>query len=158
MSTADELRRAFDASFAAAIADRASSDEDVLSIAIAGRPYALRLSEIAGLFAGRTIVRVPSRHPEQLGLAGFRGAIVPVFDLAALLELPRASSPRWIVIAARSRVGLAFDALEGHRRIAPGDIAASNEQAGPEVVRDGDRLIPIVRLASVLARIERKET
>lgn len=158
MSSANELRRAFDASFAAAIGDGASRGEDVLVIAIAGRPYALRPAEIAGLFVGRAIARVPSRHPELLGLAGFRGAIVPVFDLAALLELPRASSPRWIVMAARSRVGLAFDAFEGHRRIGPGDIAVSNEQAGPEVVRDAERLIPIVRLASALARIERKET
>ena len=50
---ADELRRAFDRSFAEAPGGAPEADalESLLAIRVGGDPYALRLSEIAGLFA-----------------------------------------------------------------------------------------------------------
>ena len=157
MSTARELRRAFDAGFAAAIGSDEVAREDLLAISVGGHPHAIRLGEITGLVVDRPIVQMPSRIPALLGLASSRGAIVPVFDLAALLGLPRATSPRWIAIAARARVGFAFDAFAGHRRATVADIATST--TGPdesEVLRDGDRQRPIIHLASVIEQIERE--
>jgi chemotaxis signal transduction protein len=158
VNSAHELRRAFDASFAV-LGDAGAAHVDLLAVTIAGHPHAIRLSEIAGMFVGRTIARTPTRRVELLGLAGFRGAIVPVFDLAMLLGLPRASSPRWIAIASQARVGLAFDAFDGHRRVAPSELATNKEHGGDTaVVMDGDRIRPIVQFASIIARLERKET
>lgn len=157
MSTVGELRRAFDASFAAAIDGEAIEHVDLLAISLSGHAHAIRISELASLFADHVITRTPARAPELLGLAGIRGAVVPVFDLAALLGLPGASSPRWIAVAARARIGFGFDAFDGHRRVSPTEIALSNEHGGLEVMHDGDRLRPIVGIDALVARMERKE-
>lgn len=155
-----ELRDAFDSSFARMPEERAGASEKLLAIRIGGEPHALRLSEIAGVFVDRTITPVPSRSPALLGIAGVRGSVVPVFDLGALVGYAPAARARWIVIAARERVGFAFDAFDGHLATAAGAIMRAREGTAHvrEVVRTGDQLRPIVLLESVIAALGRKET
>ena len=76
---AAELRRDFDRSFAEMPSPGKSSVEDLLAIRLGVQDYALRLSEIAGLFAGKKITPVPGGHRAQLGIVGF-----PRFDRAGL--------------------------------------------------------------------------
>ncbi len=85
---AAELRDAFDRVFAEAHPPAPPPSEDLLAIRIASEPYALRLTEIAGLFADRKITPVAGRVSALLGIAGFRGLIVPVYDLQVLLGCP----------------------------------------------------------------------
>ncbi len=108
------LRREFDDAFARpALLDERDSVE-LLAVRVCADAHAIRLSEIAGLFADRRITPVPGPLPELLGMAGLRGAIVPVYDLRLLLGHTPATPPRWLVLAASGQVGLAFDQLEGH--------------------------------------------
>lgn len=159
MNRAGELRRAFDASFALAPDAAAADHVDLLAIRLGGAPFALALAELASLHADQAITRLPSRAGALLGLTGIRGAIVPVFDLAQLLGAGTSSAPRWLAVAAQGRIGLAFERLDAYLRAPRAAIAAATSDAKtPEVLDDRGLLRPIVRLASVLAALEPKET
>jgi chemotaxis signal transduction protein len=112
-----ELRLAFDRSFAEPVRRDTMPMEDLLAFHLGSEPYAVRSSEIAGLFADRKVTRLPGGAAALLGIAGFRGAIVPVYDLHALLGCAASESPRWLVIASSAPVALAFEAFDGHLRI-----------------------------------------
>ena len=151
---AAELARAFDAGFAEAPVSATRSFEDVLALRLGGEPHALRLSQAAGLYARRTIVPLPSALPELLGLASVRAAVVPVYDLSALLGRSCQNEPRWIVVAAQAPIGLAFDELEGYRRLDPEAIvaqAATTPGAAPaELIRSAEELRPLLHLPALI--------
>jgi len=110
----NELRRAFDEAFAAPVVDQPEDRATLIAIRVAGQPFALRATEISAVAKRRRIVPVPSRVPELLGLAGIRGAPVPVYDLATILGLSRANEPQWFVLTQReAQLALAVDEIEG---------------------------------------------
>lgn len=133
---AAELRRRFDRSFAEPPRGRPAATVDLLAIRLGGEPCALPLAAVAGLFADKKFTRLPQAVPECLGIAGFRGSVVPVYDLRALLGGGAGGAPpRWLVVAAGSPVALAFDAFDGHLRM-PLDALAPlrpGESARPHV-------------------------
>ena len=54
-----------------------------------GDPHALRINDIAGLYADMKITPCPSPVPAVARSSpAFRGEVVPVYDLAALLGYP----------------------------------------------------------------------
>lgn len=117
------MRDAFDARFALAVAPDTTERLDVLAITVAGQPFALRMSEVAGVAAGRRIVALPGSHALLLGLIGVRGALVPVYSLAALLGLPSTRDLRWVAMRGTNPgVAFAFDALDAYARVAASDI------------------------------------
>jgi purine-binding chemotaxis protein CheW len=154
---AAELRRSFDRSFAELQNSVAVATDDFLAIHAGGDPYMLRLSEVAGLHVDRKVTPMPSRIVELRGLAGFRGSMLPVYDLAALLAYPSAEAPRWIVIAAEAPVALAFDSFDGHFR-SPREAVASRTGASPQdhvhqILRVGDGVRSIIHLPSIIAAV-----
>jgi len=159
---AADLRHAFDRAFAEPPRSAAAPMEGLLAIGAGGDAYALRLAEITGLFVDKKLAPLPSLVPELLGIAGFRGALVPVFDLRALLGHPAGPPPRWLVLAfPRAPVGLAFDRFDGHLHV-PGDAIAKMDRRESgrahvhEVVRAAGAMRPIVDLPSVLDAIKNR--
>ncbi|HEY5208797.1 MAG TPA: chemotaxis protein CheW [Stellaceae bacterium] len=113
------LRSEFDRGFAAAPSGAVAAGEGMLAIGVGGERFLVRLAEIAGLYVDRRIVPVPAANTALLGITGLRGVILPVFGLAALLGCPPADTgPRWLAVAARAPVALAFDRLDAHLEIA----------------------------------------
>jgi purine-binding chemotaxis protein CheW len=157
LGRAAELARAFDAGFASAPELAARELIDVLAIRLGDAPHALRLAQAAGLYARRAIAPLPSSVPELLGLVSLRATIVPVYDLAALIGRPAQQAPRWLLLAADAPVALAFDALDGYRRLATEAIVTGPGRAGaergPELARVDQELRPMVDLRAVLERI-----
>jgi purine-binding chemotaxis protein CheW len=156
------LRRDFDQTFAEPIGAQGLDDEELLAIRVGHDPFVIRLTEIAGLFADKHITRVPGPLSDLLGLAGFRGAVVPVYDLRLLLGCSNITRPRWSVLTAgTSCVGLAFDALDGHLRLPRGSLAS--DLAGPaanrpvrEVARLGNVARPVIHIPSLVSSIVRR--
>jgi purine-binding chemotaxis protein CheW len=156
---AAELRQAFDQSFAAAPQRVEAPTETFLAIGSGSDLYALRLAEISSLHADKKIVPLPSESTDLIGLASFRGTLVPVFDLRVLLGYSPASMPRWLVLlACKTPVGVAFERFDGYFAATSDAIArdASADRRQPhmaEAVRTADQLRPIVGLVSILDSI-----
>jgi purine-binding chemotaxis protein CheW len=153
---AAEMRLAFDRAFAEAPRGEALFD-DFLAIRLGADPHAVAIADIARLLPRKTVTRLPSRTHELLGVAGIAGAIIPVYDLRALLGYPITEAPRWMVIAAALPVALAFDSFDGQFRH-PRDIAAPGaipEASRPhEVLRVANTSVPVIPVASILATIK----
>lgn len=162
------LRREFDESFAQAPRLEREPLEGLLAVRLGGDPYAIRVSEIGGIHADRRIMPLPTPVPELLGVAGLRGQIAPVYDLAALLGYARASSPRWLILlrgaSQQSCVALAFDTFERHFSVPLRHIvcASGARAAHPfsaqvhlaDVVSTDDVVRPIIALPSLLQDIQ----
>lgn len=157
-----ELRQEFDRSFAGAPDARTIELDDLLDIRVALDPYAIHLDQVTGVFADKPVTPLPGSFPELLGIAGFRGAMVPVYDLRTLLGYPRGGSQRWLILTAgETRIALAFDQFEGHSRVARTAIAEdlggeTQRHHVREVVRTADFIRPIVHLPSILEAIRKR--
>jgi chemotaxis signal transduction protein len=159
----DRLREDFDTSFAQPVRRHDGEQVELLAIRAGGSPYALRLSQTQGLHQDRPITSLPSPQPALLGLAGFAGTVVPVYDLAALLGHPVAGRPRWLVLTAGAPpLAFAFHDLDGHLRVeAEAIIAEAEAEADGDARRgflrgiatlpDGSR--PIVDLPTARAAV-----
>jgi purine-binding chemotaxis protein CheW len=123
---AAELRQAFDLSFALPPPQALREVEDLLTIRVAGDPYAIRLCDIAGMVTGRKVVPVPAATLDLLGLAGIRGGVVPVFGLASILGYSQApGSPRWMILCGTEEpIALAFSDFEGYLRLPKSSLHA----------------------------------
>ncbi|WP_437840465.1 chemotaxis protein CheW [Sorangium sp. So ce1153] len=123
-----ELQRAFDASFAVPAEARPEEPARGLAIRAGDRRLVARVDELAAVEPCRRIVPLAGGPPGLLGLAGLRGRLVAVYDLAALVGgRPRAGvagpAPRWLLVCAEHpEIALAIDELEGHARFSCADV------------------------------------
>jgi chemotaxis signal transduction protein len=153
------LRLAFDRGFAEPLRPGTDLSEALIAIRVGGERYAMRLGEIAGLFADKKVTPVPGGDASLIGIAGFRGAIVPVYGLAALLGQASAQRPRWLVIASAAPVALAFEAFEAQLSVPPDAILpAQSGSKARSCIRDFVRAShfsgPVIHLPSVLDAIK----
>jgi chemotaxis signal transduction protein len=165
---AAQLQREFDRGFAEPPRqDNARAREDLLALRAGSDDCVIRLSAMRGLLARPTIVALPSPVTELLGLAGLRGALLPVFSLAALQGQPLPTeAPAWmILIEADGLVGLAFEELLGHVSLDRDEIAAlpptsdggaSRPDVIPQAARVGETLRPLVDVPSLVAGLRRR--
>jgi chemotaxis signal transduction protein len=159
MNRAVEMRTAFDCSFAQAQQIGEDARQDFIAIRVGADPYAIRLAEITGLYADRRITRVPSPDPTFLGIAGLRGAVVPVYDLAAFLGHPTGDVWRWLLLVGGFSLGLAFENFEGHLRAAPSAVSArvGSPRAGgfvQEVLHIDGAPRPLIHVSALFQSIE----
>lgn len=156
---AAELRQSFDRSFAESRLISTEAVDDLLAIRLGPDRYAIRVSAISGLFADRPVTPLPGPLPELLGLAGLRGALIPVYDLRLMMGYPGRGTPRWLIlVTAGTPLGLAFDHLDGHLHLPRSAITVDERSDATarhvhEVVRTTDGARPIVNLPSLLASI-----
>lgn len=159
-SVAGRLRSDFDRSFAAAPTAAVADRIGFLAIRLGNDPYVIRLTETAGLFADRRVTPLPSPAPTMRGIAGIRGTIVPVHDLAGLLGYPLAAAPRWLVIASEAQIAFGFEAFDGQILVDRADIAihagTSSRQHASEIAEIGDGARPIVNLHSLIDALRRQ--
>jgi purine-binding chemotaxis protein CheW len=156
LSRAEQLRQEFDRSFMEPIVQGQVETHAFIGLRLGGEPYAIRLGEIGGLHGHAVIVPCPTPLPELMGLAGFRGALVPVYDLAALLGHPP-SAGRWLALAADRALAYAFDDFDSQFRVLPEAIHADQRPKARahtnSTVRHGEGLWPIIDLPTLFATI-----
>jgi chemotaxis signal transduction protein len=164
IASADQLRRAFDETFARVPEPQSSDDEEVLNIRLGNDLYVLRLREIAGVYVEHKLVPLPGPMAELLGIAAIRGVLVPVYDLGALLGYRVNAGLRGFVLArSKSPVGFACGTPERLQRL-PRASFANSEEVGAErphlsgLVRISDTLRPVVDMESLVQTIEKATT
>jgi chemotaxis signal transduction protein len=163
VNRARELRCAFDQTFAEVPPVVTQDVVNLLGIRVGGDPFAIRLGEVAGLFADRKIVPLPSPVPELLGVAGFRSGLIPIYSLRGFLGYPPASEipPRWLILAGSGHlVGLAFDQFEVHLRVRRSELRKIQGGASRAHIREtaslAEGLRAIVSIDSVVETIKER--
>jgi chemotaxis signal transduction protein len=154
MSSAADLRQAFDSSFAAPPAAAAPEHVDFVVISVGANSYAVSMEEIGGLHTDLAVTACPGPFAEFMGLCTFRSVLTPVYDLAALMGDP-ITTGRWLIVAKSGEAAFAFAAYEMHLRIERGSIASRPAgNAGrciSGVVDHADRALPIISIPSLIA-------
>jgi purine-binding chemotaxis protein CheW len=161
---AAELRAAFDRTYALpAQFQEAKRNEDLLAIRLAGNAYAIKVSEISGLANDRKTIALPSTIPELLGVAGIRGELVPVYSLAALMEVNRGpDETRWLALCgAKEPIGLAFTEFEGYLQVPLSDLYAAGQENLKrghvrEVARTAGLVRSVLNISSILETVRRR--
>lgn len=158
---AGALKKSFDGAFAEPLASSRTAGADLLAVRLGGESWAIPLSTIAGLYSDKKITPLPGTTPGLLGLAGFRGVLVPVYDLAARIGLAPTLAPRWLVLAAARRIAFAFAELDGHLRTEADGIVPLGPQSGPSwtagfVEIDGEKR-PVLHLPAILDLIPKRK-
>jgi purine-binding chemotaxis protein CheW len=150
------MRHEFDHAFTRP-QDAAPDDEVLIGVDVAGARHAIRLTDIAGVLADRTIVAIPSSSPDVVGIVGFRGDILPVFDLAALLGYPRAPRSRWLAVAKGGDAAFAFGHLISHLRVPSASVVKANVDSNiAALVTVAGETWPVVSLGNVTASLAQR--
>jgi purine-binding chemotaxis protein CheW len=156
---AEQLAAAFDRSFAEARRAPEGDAGEFLAVRVAGERHAIRLAEIGGLHPVRAVTRLPGPLPALIGLAGLRGVLVPVYDLALLLGGAAAGEARWMVLAGTAEAAFAFEGFEGQFRAPNGAVSASGqdgEDALRQVVASAGGPLPLISIPSLVATLRRR--
>jgi len=161
---AAELRSVFDQARAAPFfSGKEEQTEDLLAIRVSRDAYAIRVSEISGLTTDRKIVAFPSPIPELLGVAGVRGALVPVYSLAMLLGYnAETERTRWFALCgAEDPVALVFSDFEGHVRVPLTELYATEQKDVSRthvehVVRATDMVRAVVSISLIRKTVQRR--
>lgn len=157
-----ELRDLFDRAFAAPRPAEAGDPEVLIAIRLAGEALALKARHIAGLAARKRIVPLPGRVPELLGVAAIRGALVPVYSLAAFLGFPaRSSDLQWLALANRDApIALAFEELEGRVDVPRASLYAGETHPAGKYTRELAQVWscarPVVDVLEILKAIQQR--
>jgi chemotaxis signal transduction protein len=158
-TSAATMRQAFDEGFGLPLVSDAQIREDFLLIRLHQQAHALRLSEILGLRAGGWITPVPGSPPEMLGLAGHKGSILPVYDLAVLLGFPAGSAGRWQVATREPELILSIEHFDRHLRCSLDAIAPLHQDGQQHIVaqlRTAQGHCPVISVHAVLNTIQNK--
>jgi purine-binding chemotaxis protein CheW len=163
VGSAEEMRRRFDAVFAAPPVGRGADVASFLALRIGGDGFAFRIQHMSGLVAARRIVPLPGSASAMLGLAGIRGLVVPVFSLSVLMGYG-SERPRWLALCAGEAgdtIALGFSDFDGYVEALASDVRAVDAvdagEARParrasfvrELVRGRGELRGVVDLSSV---------
>jgi chemotaxis signal transduction protein len=154
------LRGSFDQAFAEPMDTAAPVLTDMLLIRLGGQLHALRLNDAMHLHPLTSVTSVRGPLPELLGVEGFRGDVLPVYDLRLIMGTPASTPAQWCVVARHLPVALAFDGCERHLRC-PADTLAVNADNSAAIQRHLDGWLrtphgtwPIVDVAAVLRWIQ----
>ncbi|HEX2874234.1 MAG TPA: chemotaxis protein CheW [Polyangiaceae bacterium] len=126
------------------------ADGGVICVEVAGSAYGIAVADVQEVVGYRTPTRVFHAPKALAGVTNLRGEVLPVIDLASLLQddaeaRPEAAEPRVVVVRERSgakrRVGLKVDALLGLREVPAG----RHTDVPPAVLaRLGDLVVGVV--------------
>jgi chemotaxis signal transduction protein len=149
------LRQAFDQSFARGLDEGKEEERDFVGFCFEREQFALPVGELAAVEKRRKLVRLPSAPRACCGLAGVRGKLVAVYDLAALLGFAAGQELRWLVVP-RGAPGVAFGVarLEGYvrapvsallaRPVGPGDLSVAT-------LRHGSATLSVLSMQALLS-------
>lgn len=156
----EKLRHEFDLSFTQMPREQTETPNNFLGIYLGKDALAIRATDIAGIYADRRIVPMPSSAPTFLGVSRFRGLVTPVYDLAALLGYQNTPTPRWLVLVRlddTESIAFAFEKFDSFFSANQSNVISTAQEKTrthlSDAVRIGDFTRPIIHLPSLLAQL-----
>lgn len=139
--------------------ERVGQDEvQAIAFRLGGEMHACDVALVEEVVTRRAVHRLPDMPPRLLGVLQLRGELVPVLDVAPLLELGlEAERPAVLVVSfGESRVGVAADAAEEVLAFAPEAMIPPPHTGGERdhyvlgLARVDGRLVNLIDLAEML--------
>jgi chemotaxis signal transduction protein len=123
-------------------------------VRVADEQYALAVEDVLEVAELGEVTPVPGAGAAVLGVRNLRGQVLPVIDLASVLELPPAQAER-IVIAERGglRAGFAVDAVAGVEQLPKASEEVDSQYLAGAALADG-ALVGVIDVGSVLEAVE----
>ena len=139
--------------------DRVAEDEtQVIAFRLGGEMHACDVALVEEVVTKRRVHRLPDMPPRLMGMLRLRGELVPVIDVAPLLDLSlQADAPAILVVAVDdARIGVAVDRAEEVVSLSPGELrpapftGAERDQFVAGVARVNGTLVSLLDLAEML--------
>jgi len=139
--------------------ERVAEDEaQVIAFRIGGELHACDIQLVEEVVTKRRVHRLPDMPPRLLGMLRLRGELVPVVDVAPLLELALEAEQPAIIVAAvgEVRVGVAVDAAHEVVTLTPAGYRPAPLTGGERdqfvvgVARIEGKLVNLLDLAEML--------
>jgi len=139
--------------------ERVAEDEaQVIAVRVGGELHACDIQIVEEVVTKRRIHPLPDMPPRLLGMLRLRGELVPVLDVAPLLDLAlQSATPAILVVGlGDTRLGVAVDAAEDVVSLTPTDYRPAPHTGGERdqyvvgVARLGRRLVSLIDLAEML--------
>jgi purine-binding chemotaxis protein CheW len=139
--------------------ERVAEDEaQVIAFRIGGEMHACDVQLVEEIVTKRKVHRLPDMPPRLLGMLRLRGELVPVVDVAPLLDLRLTAQQPAILVArvGEVRVGVAVDAAEEVVTLTPAEYrpapltGAERDQFVVGVARIDGALVSLLDLGELL--------
>jgi chemotaxis signal transduction protein len=122
--------------------------------------YALPVEHVVSVVESGTIARVPGSGRALAGVRNLEGQVLPVFDLGTVLGIASDAAPSRLVVATHDgrTAGLGVDEVTD---VAPldGELGAAESDPAADclagAILEGERLVGVVDVGRLLARLER---
>jgi purine-binding chemotaxis protein CheW len=134
------------------------SSQQLVVFSLGSEEYALPIGAVHEIIRFTEPRSVASEHAWIRGVIGLRGKIIPIFDLAARMELDRAGSePGKIVIVETpaGQVGVMVDEVEEVLTVGPDQLDAvptANRESIEAIAKIEDRLVILLNPEGLFAR------
>jgi purine-binding chemotaxis protein CheW len=126
-----------------------------VTVALGGERYAIPVEHVREIGRLGDVTPVPGAGPAVLGVRNLHGRILPVFDLAHVLDVHAGATPTQLVVAdvAGTSAGLAVDAVHDVRELDVAQGHPVSELLRGTVLVDG-ALVGVVDAPRLLAELE----
>jgi purine-binding chemotaxis protein CheW len=136
----------------------ASGSRQLVVFALAGEQYALPIATVIEIIRHTRPRSITTADPWVRGVIGLRGKIIPIFDLAARLNLPASPDAETdkivIVDTATGPVGITVQAVDEVLTVTPDQIepvpTGGASDGLDEIVKLGDRLLILLDPTTLL--------
>lgn len=136
----------------------------VLTFRLADELYGLDIADVQEIVEAPQRYFIPNAPPSYAGAINFHGAIVPVLDLAALLDLAAMDLDHRVIVLHPGHCALAFAVTRLHRIVRieveeslPCDPERHRQTCIRELLNHEDEMINLLDVALLLERLEVNE-
>ena len=135
-----------------------TTSQQLVVFSLGAEEYALPIAAVSEIIRFSEPRSVASEVAWIRGVIGLRGKIIPIFDLAARLELPGGDSePGKIVIleTGADQVGVMVDEVEEVLTVESGqleEVPTANSESIEAIAKIGDRLVVLLNTSGLFAR------
>ena len=118
--------------------------------------YALPVVQVLEVGEMRALTLAPGASRATLGICNLRGDLLPVFDLATVLGLPRSEDPQRMLVAERcgTRAGFAVDEVTDVDELPEADQEADSDLLSSAALIDGS-LVGVIDIDRLFETLEK---
>jgi chemotaxis signal transduction protein len=127
-----------------------------VQVRVGSELYALPVAHVLEVGEIGNLTVAPGASRATLGVRNLRGELLPVFDLATVLGLPRSESPQRMLVAERggTRAGFAVDEVTDVDELPDADQDVDSDLLSSAALIDGS-LIGVIDIDRLFDTLER---